>query len=118
MGMSVISRPPALIVCYGRQTYLDLDRPQVLRDLIRLCVVFRRIPSGLLLFFDAERGLGTGKMVALELPEEREDLVVGEQRRALIEDLLGGQMPRSACRKNCTDLHREPNAARAACSGV
>ena len=71
-----MSRPPALIVCYGRQTYLNLDRPQVLRDLIRLCMVFRRVPGGLFLFFDAECGLSTGEMVALKLPEQCKDLVV------------------------------------------
>ena len=69
--------------------YLDLYGPQVLRDLI-LCGLGawqRRGTRSLLLLFDPERGARFGEVIALELAQECEDIVVGEQSGSPINDL-------------------------------
>ena len=71
-------------------TDLDFDRTKVLTHIVRRCLVSWRVARCFLLLFYAKRGLRACEVVALELSQQRQDLVVGEQRRALIEDLLGG----------------------------
>lgn len=49
-----------------KDAYLDFYSPQVLRDVIRMWLVFWWEPSGLLLLFDAVCSFSPGEMVALE----------------------------------------------------
>ena len=86
-----VGLPPSKICDGPEGTHLDLYGPQILTDIIRRRLVFGREPRGLFLLFDTECGLGACEVVALELFEQRQDLVVGEQSRALIEDLSSGQ---------------------------
>ena len=72
-------------------TDLDFDCAEVLTHIVGRSLGTRGKPRGLLLLFNAQRCLCAREVVALELTEEREDLVVGEQRRALIEDLEGSE---------------------------
>ena len=81
MITSGISRPPALDVCGCLDgTHLNLDGAQVLTDIIGRREMFWRESCGLLLLLDAKCGLRACEMVTFELSEERQHLVVRQQR--------------------------------------
>lgn len=73
----------------NRKTHLDLDRPQIFTDILwnqvrlarRSILAFER-STLFFFFFDAQRGLLAGKLIRLELLQQRQDLEVGQKRRS------------------------------------